>query len=103
MPAISLRTGHGGHYGLGFANFQNDVGATVTFRLHSCNAGKHRIAITYALASDDPPRPLEVQVNGGAAWGGAYQAGQQTVDFPATGSWTIWGKVYTEGMLLDGE
>ena len=67
----------------------------MTFRLHSCNAGKHRIAITYALASGDPPRPLEVQVNGG------YQ--QQTVDFPATGSWTVWGKVFIEGMLLDGE
>ena len=103
---------HGGHYGLGFANFQNPTGDTVTFRLHACNAGKHRIAITYALANDDPPRPLDVQVNGvdamgttgGIATAGtSYQSGARGVNFPATGSWTVWGKVFVEGMLLDGE
>jgi hypothetical protein len=25
------------------------------------------------------------------------------VNFPATGDWTIWGKVFVEGMLLDGD
>ena len=103
---------HGGHYGLGFANFRNPTGDTVTFRLHACNAGKHRIAITYALANDDPPRPLDVQVNGvdavgttgGIATAGtSYQSGARGVNFPATGSWTVWGKVFVEGMFLDGE
>ena len=94
---------HGGHYGLGFANFQNPTGDTVTFRLHMCNAGRHRIAISYALANDDPPRPLGVQVNGVSVGAVNEQTGQTAVGFPATGDWTTWGKVYVEGMLLDGD
>ena len=82
---------HGGHYGLGFANFQNPTGDTVTFKLHMCNAGRHRIAITYALANDDPPRPLDVQINGvesqnaDGTSSNTYQSGQRGVNFPATG------------------
>ena len=112
---------HGGHYGHGFANFQNPTGDTLTFKLHSCNAGRHRIAITYALASDDPPRPLSVTVNGHPpvgtlnGGGGGIDRGAQVftgrgtgmvesaLQFPATGSWTTWGKVFSEVMLLDGE
>ena len=86
---------HGGHYGLGFANYNNPKGDSVTFNLHACNAGRHKVQISYALASDTPPRPLSVTVNGKTV--------QQSLAFPATGSWTQWGSVFTEAMLLDGE
>ncbi len=63
----------------------------MTFKLHMCNAGRHRIAITYALANDDPPRPLDVQINGvesqnaDGTSSNTYQSGQRGVNFPATG------------------
>lgn len=85
---------HGGHYGLGFVNFLEASGGTASFDLHACNAGRHRVAIDYALAAA-PSRPLSVTVNG--------QVVTASLAFPATGSWTIWGQVFTEVMLLDGE
>jgi hypothetical protein len=102
---------HGGHYGQGFADFQNPTGDSITFHLYSCNAGMHEMSIVYALASDDPPRPLTVTVNGMPIEAPdrnscpscrvAVENGQ--VEFPATGAWTEWGKVYVPVLLKSGQ
>ena len=77
----------------------------ITFHLYSCNAGLHEMSIVYALLSDDPPRPLSLTVNGrvsqqGGGWGNSVYANQNTdgsrVEFPATGAWTEWGRVYVQ-------
>ena len=71
-----------------------------------CNAGQHRVAINYALAGGarnemnavvhegNEGRPLSVSINGRVV--------EQSLAFPPTGAWTVWGQVFTEVMLLDG-
>lgn len=85
---------HGGHYGVGFVDYVNPTGDSVTFTLNSCNAGQHHVGITYALASANPPRPLQVSVNG-------VNSGPPVL-FPATGAWTEWGKTFTQVQLIAG-
>jgi hypothetical protein len=60
-------------------DYQNPSGDAVTFHLHSCTPGQHALGITYALAGDNPPRPLSVEVNGRMV--------EQGIAFPATGAW----------------
>eukprot|EP01052_Picozoa_sp_SAG31_P009321 SAG31_NODE_487_length_14980_cov_9.526376_14_plen_214_part_00 len=69
---------HEGHWGLGFVDFQNPVGDTLTFHISSCNAGIHHISIIYSLASAEPPRPLSLTVNGVVS--------SASIDFPPTGT-----------------
>ena len=83
-----------GHYGLGFADFQGPTDS-LTFNVHSCNAGIHHMSVAYTLQSDDPPRPLSVTVNG--------QVATASLSFPATGSWSEWGKVLTKVTLFSGQ
>eukprot|EP01043_Picozoa_sp_COSAG02_P045634 COSAG02_NODE_4196_length_5640_cov_5.220770_1_plen_444_part_10 len=84
---------HDDHYGTGFADYQNPTGDSVTFTLNQCKAGRHLLEFTYSLASDDPPRPLRVTINGGLGGTGPNHLGGQgaqtqfTLHFPATGSW----------------
>ena len=51
---------YAGHYGMGFVDYVNPTGDSVTFTLNSCNAGQHHIGIAYALAGDSV-RPLQVR------------------------------------------
>ena len=88
---------HEGHYGMGFIDFVNMGGDSATFTLSSCNAGQHHLGLTYALAesADHPgPRPMQITVNGVAQ--------PQPIEFPVTGSWTEWGKVFTQVQLFTG-
>ena len=57
------------------------------------------MSIIYALASDDPPRPLSVTVNGQISQQGMDGS---SVNFPATGAWTEWGRVYVPVLLHSG-
>ena len=91
---------HADHYGLGFVDFLNPTGDSITFEIYQCQAGRHLMEITYALQSDTPPRPLRLQVNGGSAGQGGRT--QSTVHFPATGSWTEWGTVTKRVDLVAG-
>jgi hypothetical protein len=99
---------HGDHYGQGFVDFINPTGDSVTFTLSQCRAGRHLLEFTYSLASDQPGRPLMVQINGGLGGTGPNHIGGQgartefTLHFPATGSWEEWGTVTHRADLLDG-
>ena len=53
------------------------------------------MSVAYTLQSDDPPRPLSVTVNG--------QVATASLSFPATGSWSEWGKVLTKVTLFSGQ
>ena len=82
---------------MGFIDFVEMSGDSATFTLSSCNAGQHHLSLTYALgeSTDHPgPRPMQITVNGVA------QA--SPIEFPVTGSWTEWGKVFTQVQLLTG-
>ena len=94
LVGAQIAGNHAGHYGLGFVDYLNPTGDSVTFTLNACNAGQHHIGITYSLAGDDPPRPLQVAVNG--------QNSGAAVVFPATGSWTEWGTISTTVQLITG-
>ena len=80
----------------------------MTFTLSQCRAGRHLLEFTYSLASDQPGRPLRVQINGGLGGTGPNHIGGQgartefTLHFPATGSWEEWGTVTHRADLLDG-
>ena len=98
LQGALLAGDHAGHYGMGFIDYQDAPARdSATFTLHSCNAGEHHLGITYALAdsqSHPGPRPLQITING--------QVQGSPIDFPITGSWTEWGKVFTNVQLLSG-
>eukprot|EP01050_Picozoa_sp_SAG11_P027519 SAG11_NODE_7003_length_1210_cov_1.990099_2_plen_117_part_01 len=98
MNGPTVTREHSGHWGLGFVDFQNPTGDTLTFHISSCNAGLHHVAIIYSLASAEPPRPLSLTVNGQPSF-----PALNSIDFPATGSWTEWGKVMVQVTLLSGD
>jgi hypothetical protein len=92
---------HSEHYGLGFVDFINRKGDTVTFTLDQCSAGRHLLEFTYSLRSDRPARPVDVMINGGSGGSGAIS--HFTLNFPATGSWEEWGTVRHRADLLSGK
>jgi len=97
LVGASITGVHAGHYGVGFVDYVNNDGDSVTFTLNACNAGQHHIGITYALAGCGDAagcRPLQMAVNG--ADSGA------PVAFPATGAWTEWGKQFVQVQLVAG-
>jgi hypothetical protein len=92
---------HDDHYGRGFVDFVNPTSDSVTFTLDQCQAGRHLLEITYSLASDaDGGRPLAMTVNGGSYGQGGRT--EETINFPATGSWEEWSTVSTRVDLVAG-
>jgi len=95
-----VATDHSDHYGLGFVDFINPTGDSVTFTLEQCNSGRHLLEFTYGLASDDPDRPIQVTINGGSGGPGAITS--FVLHFPATGGWEEWGTVRHRADLVSG-
>ena len=97
MIGADISGSHTGHYGDGFADC-NTLDCSITFHLSACHAGLHQLGVIYALEADDDlirvssaggtggPRPMSVTVNGAVA--------TPSLDFPATGAWTEWGRAY---------
>ena len=97
----------GSAYGKGIANFINARGDSITWTLHACNAGAHKIGINYALANDHDganQRPLVVTVNGVNAGPIDRRTGlHASLRFPETGGGSEWGEVYMDVQLNGGQ
>jgi len=81
-----------GYHGSGFIDFQNSSNDIIQWTVNMASAGSCDLTFRYALPNGG--RPLELKVNGVVK--------VASLDFPATGDWTIWGTVSTTQFLSAG-
>lgn len=83
-----------GFVGEAYANFNNEVGSSVNFKVNAEYSGNYKIRIRYANASD-ADRNMYVTVNDSSYYTNA--------SFPSTGSWTEWKESVVVIQLEQGE
>ncbi len=88
----SAKTNQAQYTGTGFVDYKNKTNDYVEFTVQTNFTGNHNFDFRYALATGN--RPLELQIDGVVII--------ESLDFPATGSWTTWNIVSTTQALTAG-
>ncbi|MCF8379846.1 MAG: T9SS type A sorting domain-containing protein [Bacteroidales bacterium] len=87
-------TNNPGFTGDGFIDFANEPNTWGEWILNAPSAGKYYIIFRYAHGGEGS-RPSKIEIGGTVI--------EQSLDFPATGAWSIWKKVVIEADLQAGE
>jgi len=89
---VVTATNNAGYTGTGFADYPNTQGdgVKITWTVECPAASVQDFVFRYAVAAN-PPRPLNLVVNGGAPI---------FLDFTATGAWTNWVNLTVPGVAL---
>ncbi len=77
----TIDTNNPGFSGVGFANTPNEIGAGINYKIRFSEGGTYPFIFRYANGGG-ADRPGRLLINGSAVI--------QTINFPATGSWTNW-------------
>lgn len=89
-----LWTNNPGYTGDGFIDFANEPDTWVEWTINMASAGKYFIIFRYAHGKEDL-RPSKIELNGSVL--------HESMDFPATGAWSIWKKIAMEADLNAGD
>jgi hypothetical protein len=89
-----IETEHSGYSGAGYANSDNESGASIAWRIETPKADTYAVEWRYALGAD-AARSARLVVNGSTA--------DDNLLFNATGEWDVWSTVKAQISLESGE
>ncbi|HFA50406.1 MAG TPA: T9SS type A sorting domain-containing protein [Bacteroidetes bacterium] len=92
LHEVAFRNNQPQYSGLGFVDYLHSMGDYIEFEVNVLQEGMHQLAFRYALETGS--RPLELTVDGAVA--------DPTLDFLATGAWSVWDTTATDYFLLPG-
>ncbi|HHM20996.1 MAG TPA: T9SS type A sorting domain-containing protein, partial [Bacteroidetes bacterium] len=92
LHEVAVRNNQPQYSGSGFVDYLHSAGDYIQFEVDVPDEGIHQLAFRYALETGS--RPLELTIDGNLA--------EPTLDFLATGSWSVWDTTSTTYFLNAG-
>lgn len=89
----SVDTHRTGFTGSGFANTDNETGASIDWKINVATSGNYTLTWRYSNISYVTLRPGDLLIDGQRV---------STIDFPGTGSWSTWDTISTSVKLTAG-
>lgn len=89
-----LETINAGYNGIGYVNYNNEVGSYVEWKINTPVSGSYRLTFRYSNGTT-VNRPMSIMINGNTII--------NSMDFNSTGTWTDWAEAYIVASLNQGQ